>query len=126
VSVVQEFKVIYTATKPAPSWTAWKRKQAGVLTLYPDYAEFVPRKSGDSVQFRNVRRVYQPDRNDASTGLIWALNTWIWVTYSTHDGEAVAYFSGGPPFYDYVSNRRLREALKVLVARSPGSPDSSA
>src|SRR5258708_29722900 len=90
------FKVHFQATAPAPSWTAWKRWQSGVLTVHAYHAEFQSR-TGDRLGICNVTSVTQPSRAELRRqhDISWPVNTWVAVNYSIPRQPHLPYFNDG-------------------------------
>jgi hypothetical protein len=116
------FKAHFQATAPGPSWTAWKRRQTGVLTVHADHAEFQSR-TGERLAIRDVTSVPQPSRAELRRqhDISWLVNTWIAVHYSIIGQPYVAFFNDGRLLGHYLSHGRMRCCLDALVGISTDS-----
>src|SRR5215472_10589579 len=73
------FRVVFQAVPPRPSWTAWRRKSFGTLSVTADHARFVPRR-GEPVLIEDVFRVSQGWRQSSGgVPIPAAIDTYIEV-----------------------------------------------
>jgi hypothetical protein len=119
--VVARFKVHFQASKPVPSWTAWRQWRRGQLVVHTDHAEFES-CDGARVLISNVTRVSQPSRRELyrQHDISWPVNTWIAVEYEAVDGPRVAYFNAARTLAHYLPHRRMHQRLAGLVAGASG------
>jgi hypothetical protein len=128
VAPAEAFKIWYQTEPPSPSWTAYKRRQTGTLTINGDHAEFQPKK-GSRIVISDVRSVSKGWKNQLyGKPLLRAIDTYIEVAWGDPTNPSVAFINDGRLFglCAYLPHRRMQQALTELVqsANSDGQGDS--
>ena len=122
--MTQRFRVSYQSVPPRPSWTAWKERSFGTLTIDGAEATFTP-KNGNPVAISNVFKVTSGWRNQKfGEPILRALDTYVEVLYGDPEHPSVAFVNDGRlfGFGAYFKNSRLREALRSLLPDAQDQP----
>ena len=110
------FRVVFQAVPPRPSWTAWRHRSLGTLTITAGQARFVPRR-GEPVLIEHVVRVSRGWRQSSrGIPIPAAIDTYIEVLYGDRSEPRAAYINDGRwlGLAVYIPNRRLLDALNTL------------
>jgi hypothetical protein len=111
------FHVYMQTVPPHPSWTAWKLRTKGVLTVGEDEAAFRS-GSGETVVLTGIRRVGKGWRNQLhGEPLFPVVDTWVEVVYGGPEEPSVAFFNDSRwlGLGVYLPHRPLLKALQALV-----------
>jgi hypothetical protein len=139
--MTETFRVMFQTVPPHPSWTAFKHKSFGTLSVAGDCARFVP-KTGEPLLIEHVSRVSMGWKESVyGKPMLPLIDTYIEVLYGDRENPSVAYINGnwsGPPFGRTVTvrnwylataeplcagnseRRRLREPRRPQSARCCG------
>jgi len=116
--VPRSFTVYMQSVPPRPSWTAWKLRTKGVLTV-GDHEAIFRSGSGETVVLAGVQRVGKGWRNqEHGEPLLPLVDTWIEVVYGGQEEPSVAFFNSARLFglAGYLPHRPLVKALQALVS----------
>jgi hypothetical protein len=116
--MTQEFKVWLQTTPPSPSWTAYRRRRSGVISVAGDHAEFVPKKKGKAVRIEHIFRVSKGWKNSRyGKPLIPVVDTYIEILYGDPTAPGVAFVNDGRWFglAACLPHRKLLKALESLA-----------
>ncbi len=81
VAMTEEFRVWFQSDPPSPSWTAYKRRTTGTLSVAADHAEFRP-KEGASVQISDVHSVAKGWKQQShGKWLPWVVDSYVEVVW---------------------------------------------
>jgi len=116
---VQEarFKIWFQTVPPHPSWTAYKDRTTGILTVSSDKAQFTP-KSGPVVVIDNVFRVAKGWKASvAAEPLIPIVDTYIQILFGDPGHPSVAYINDARwvGLASFLPHRAILRALRALV-----------
>jgi hypothetical protein len=114
----KSFKVVYRVTPPAPSWTAYKTRFKGILSVFAEHAVFQP-KSGDATKIEKVRKVTRGWKGSVyGTPMIPIVDTWVEVVYGDQNAQSVAFFNDPRWFWlaSYLPHRSLVRSLEGLIS----------
>ena len=90
--MTEEFRVWFQTEPPSPSWTAYKRRTTGTLSVAADHAEFRP-KEGFSVRISHVHSVTKGWKQQAhGKRLPWVVDSYIEMVWCDRGDESVAFF----------------------------------
>jgi hypothetical protein len=118
--MAETFRVWFQTTPPQPSWTAYKHRSTGTLSVAGDHARFVPRR-GEPVLIENVFRVSKGWKASAhAEPMLPIVDTYIEVLYGERRNPRVAFINDGRWFglATYLPHRKLLNALRSLVANN--------
>ena len=115
--MTETFRVWFQTVPPRPSWSAYKHRSTGTLSVAVDHARFVPR-SGEPVLIEHVFRVSKGWK--ASTHaepMLPVVDTYIEVLYGERANPRVAFINDGRwlGLATYLPHRKLFDALGSLV-----------
>jgi hypothetical protein len=116
--VPRTFHVYMQTVPPHPSWTAWKLRTKGVLTVGEDEATFKS-SSGETVVIADGRRVGKGWRNQIhGEPLLPVVDTWVEVVYGGQEEPSVAFLNDSRcmGLGVYLPHRPLLKALQALVS----------
>jgi hypothetical protein len=89
----KSFHVYMQTVPPRPSWTAWKLRTKGLLTVAEGATTFLS-GSGETLVLTDIRRVGKGFRNQAhGEPLLPVVDTWIEVLYGSQEDPSVAFFN---------------------------------
>lgn len=128
-SMSDEFKVWFQTVPPRPSWTAYKHRSTGMLSVAGNHARYVPRR-GEPVLIEHVFRVSKGWKESAYGEWLPSLvDTYIEVLYGDRANPLAAFINDGRwlGLVTYLPHRKLLNALRSLVdsrGPTPGHPTS--
>jgi len=114
------FNVVYRPTPPAPSWTAYKSRSRGILTILATHALFQP-KSGSPIEITQVRKVTKGWKGSVhGTPMMPIVDTWTEVVYGPQGAQSVAFFNDPRLLWlaSYLPHRSLVRSLEDLISES--------
>jgi|SRR5215469_6698399 len=116
--MAETFRISFQTVPPHPSWTAYKHRSFGTLTMAGDHARFVPRK-GEPVLISGVFRVSMGSKESVyGKWLPAAVDSYIEVLYGDRAKPSVAYINDGRWFglaIMYLPHKKLLKALCSLA-----------
>jgi hypothetical protein len=115
--MVETFRIWFQTIPPRPSWTAYKHRSFGTLTVAGDHARFVPGK-GEPVLISGVFRVSMGSKESVyGEWLPAAVDSYIEVLYGDRAKPSVAYINDGRWFglATYLPHKKLLMALSSLA-----------
>jgi hypothetical protein len=115
--VSKTFRVYMQTVPPRPSWTAWKLRTKGVLTIGEREAAFRS-GSGDTFSLTGIRRVTKGWRNQLhGEPILPVVDTWIEVVYGSQEEPSVAFLNDSRwlGLGVYLPHRPLLASLQALV-----------
>jgi hypothetical protein len=116
--MTETFRVWFQTVPPRPSWTAYKHKSIGTLSVTGDHARFVPRR-GEPVMIEHVFRVSKGWKASTySEPMLPLVDTYIEVLYGEQANPRVAFINDGRGLglATYLPHRKLLNALRSLLA----------
>src|ERR1700683_669907 len=89
----ESFTVMYHTNPPSPSWSAYKQRTKGTLTVSEDSAIFKP-KSGDPIVIDHVQKLTKGWKGSThGTPMLSLVDTYVEVIYGDKDAPSVAFFN---------------------------------
>jgi hypothetical protein len=110
-------RVYMQTVPPGPSWTAWKLRNTGALTIADGRAEFRP-NTGDAFVLSDIRRVGKGWKHQSSSEpLLPIVDTGTEVVYGAPEDPTVAFFNDSRwlGLSVYLPHRPLLAALQSVA-----------